>query len=87
MKVRFLLDENEPPRLKAALLRFDPVIDILRVGESGAPQLGTLDPDILCYLELSQRILVTSNRVSMPAHIQAHHFAFAKITVLRYTLP
>jgi hypothetical protein len=35
MKVRFLLDENEPPRLKAALLRFNPTMDVLRIGEPG----------------------------------------------------
>ncbi|MBW4562374.1 MAG: hypothetical protein KME32_14720 [Mojavia pulchra JT2-VF2] len=47
-------------------------IDILRVGESNAPELGTLDPDVLRYLELSQRLLVTDNRASMPAHLEAH---------------
>ena len=62
MKVRFLLDENLSPRLKAALLRLSPTLDVVRVGDPGAPSLGTLDPDVLRYLELSQRILVTSNR-------------------------
>lgn len=69
MKVRFLLDENLSPRLKAAVLRWDPTIDILRVGESDAPVLGTLDPDILRYLETTQRALVTNNRMSMPFHV------------------
>jgi hypothetical protein len=32
MKIRFLLDECESPRLKTALLRFNPAIDVLRVG-------------------------------------------------------
>ncbi len=72
MKVRFLLDENLSSRLKVAVLRLNPVIDILRVGDPYAPQLGTLDPDILCYLELSQRLLVTDNRTSMPDHLEAH---------------
>jgi len=72
MKVRFLLDENESPRLRTALLRFDPGIDVLRVGDPDSPALGTSDPDLLHYLQVSQRVLVTSNRVSMPAHIQAH---------------
>ncbi|MBD2409406.1 hypothetical protein FACHB389_13070 [Nostoc calcicola FACHB-389] len=62
MKVRFLLDENLSPKLKTAVLRFNPAIDILRVGDAEAPPLGTLDPEILRYLELSQRILVTDNR-------------------------
>jgi hypothetical protein len=72
MKVRFLLDEHLSPRLKTALLRLAPTADVLRVGDPGAPALGTLDPELLRYLELSQRVLVTANRVSMPAHLEAH---------------
>jgi hypothetical protein len=72
VKVRFLLDENLSSRLKVAILRLNPAIDILRVGDPNAPQLGTLDPDILSYLELSQRLLVTDNRTSMPEHLEAH---------------
>ncbi len=72
MKVRFLLDENLSPRLKLAIFRLNPEIDILRVGDLGAPALGTLDPDVLIYLERSQRILLTDNRKSMPEHLEAH---------------
>ncbi len=72
MKVRFLLDENLSSRLKVAVLRLNPAINILRVGDPNAPPLGTLDPDILRYLELSQRLLVTDNRTSMPEHLEAH---------------
>lgn len=72
MKVRFLLDENLSYRLKIALLHLDPTIDILRVGDPGTPPLGTLDPEVLHYLELSQRILITDNRKSMPDHLTAH---------------
>ncbi|MEH1999207.1 MAG: DUF5615 family PIN-like protein [Nostoc sp.] len=72
MKVRFLLDENLSPKLKTSVLRLNPAIDILRVGDAKAPPLGTLDPDILRYLELSQRILVTDNRKSMPEHLEEH---------------
>jgi len=72
MKVRFLLDENMPPRLKIALLRLGPTIEVLRVGDSGAPPLGTPDPDILNYLDLAKRILITANRVSMPDHLASH---------------
>jgi len=42
VKVRFLLDENLPPRLKLAILRLNSEIDILRVGEDNAPPTGTL---------------------------------------------
>jgi hypothetical protein len=72
MKVRFLLDENESSRLKATLVRLNPAIDVLRIGEPDAPQLGTPDLAVLRYLELSQRALVTSNRSSMPGHVEAH---------------
>jgi hypothetical protein len=72
MKVRFLLDENLSPRLKLAIFRFNPEIDILRVGDLGASASGTLDPDILIYLEKAQRILLTDNRKSMPEHLEAH---------------
>ena len=72
MKPLFLLDENLPPRFKLAILRLNSEIDILRVGDANAPALGTLDPDILIYLQQSQRILLTDNRKSMPEHIQNH---------------
>ncbi len=72
MKVRFLLDENLPPHLKTALLRFNPSIDVIRVGDPEAPPTGSSDPEILRYLEITGRLLVTSNRASMPGHIKAH---------------
>lgn len=72
MKVRFLLDENLSPKLKTSVLRLNPAIDILRVGDAEAPPLSTLDPNILRYLELSQRILVRDNHKSMPEHLQEH---------------
>jgi len=63
VKVRFLLDENLSPRLKVAVFRLNPALDVLRVGDSDTLPLGTLDPELLRYLELSQRLLVTNNRV------------------------
>ncbi|MBD2144252.1 DUF5615 family PIN-like protein [Sphaerospermopsis sp. FACHB-1194] len=59
MKIRFLLDENLSPKLKFAVFRLNPAIDIVRVGDPDAPPLGTLDPELLRYLEVSQRLLVT----------------------------
>jgi hypothetical protein len=50
VKVHFLLDENLPPRLKVALRRLDARIDVVRVGDDGAPPLQTSDPDILHFL-------------------------------------
>lgn len=51
MKIRFLLDENLPPKLKNAVWKLQPEIDILRVGDAGALAFGTLDPEILIYAE------------------------------------
>ena len=75
MKIRFLIDENLPNKLKSAVLRLQPEIDISRVGDSGAPPLGTLDPDILTYLASSQRLLVTDNRKSIPGHLADYRAA------------
>lgn len=72
MKIRFLIDENLSPRLKMAVLHLSPHIDIIRVGDPDAPTLGTKDPEILQYLEWSQRALITDNRVSMPDHLDDH---------------
>ncbi len=69
MKIKYLLDENLSPRLKIAVLRLNPTIDILRIGDPNTPPLGTLDPDVLKYLGLSKRLLITDNRTSMPDHL------------------
>ena len=87
MKIRFLIDENLPPRLKLAVLRLNPTIDILRIGDPGTPSLGTLDPDILRYLELSQRLLITDNRNSMPEHLEAHWKTEGRIWGLFWVRP
>ena len=87
MKIKFLLDENLSPRLKIAVLRLNPDIDILRIGDPQTPPLGTLDPDILKYLGLSQRLLVTDNRTSMPQHLQEYWQDDQKMWGLFWTRP
>ncbi|RRR65521.1 MAG: hypothetical protein EI684_22875 [Candidatus Viridilinea halotolerans] len=73
MKIRYLLDENLSPRVKLTVARHYPGLDLLRVGDEGAPALGTLDPELLVWLDQQQRVLVTDNRKSMPSHIADHH--------------
>ncbi len=75
MRVRFLIDEDLSPDYVRELRRHRPEIDVLRVGMSGAPALGTLDPDILLFCERDQRALVTENRATMPGHEAAHFSA------------
>lgn len=72
MRIRFLIDENLSPRLEQALKNMNADIDALRIGDPGAPPLGTLDPDILNDLQSAQRALVTDNRTSMPGHLTDH---------------
>jgi hypothetical protein len=74
LKVRFLLDQNLSPQIAVALWRYDSAIDVLAIGQAGAPPLGTLDPEILLYCEAEQRALVTENRSTMPIH-EAARFA------------
>jgi hypothetical protein len=87
MKPRFLLDENLPPHLKTALLHHDESIDVLRVGDSGAPPLATPDPLILRYVDTAQRCLVTDNRHSMPGHLESHWAADGHIWGLVWIRP
>lgn len=71
-EIRYLLDENVNPILRAAFLRREPNLTIWQVGMLGAPKLGTLDPDILVWCEENGFILVTNNRRTMPVHLQEH---------------
>jgi len=87
MKIRFLLDENLPHKLKLAIWRLNPEIDIVRVGDPDAPLLGTSDPELLRYLEISQRLLVTDNRKSMPGHLEDHWQAGGHIWRLIWLRP
>jgi len=87
VRVRFLIDENLPLGLKPAVLHLDPTIDILRIGDGKAPPLGTLDPNVLSYLELSQRLLVTNNRKSMPEHLKEHWATGGQIWGLFWVRP
>ena len=72
MKVKFLLDENLSPRLKTAVLRLNPKINILRISDPTTLPLGSFDPEVLLYLNRSQRLLITDNRTSMPGHLKEH---------------
>lgn len=68
-KVRFLLDENTPHAVGDQLRRHNSSIEVLAVGHHPAPAIGTLDPEILLWLEEFDYVLVTRNRRSMPGHL------------------
>lgn len=75
MKIRYLVDENLSARVVATIHRHYPALDALRIGDTGAPVFGTLDPDLLRWRETNQRVFVTDNRKSMPGHTADHILA------------
>ena len=69
-EIKYLLDENVDPSLRVAIHQQWPEIVIWIIGDPGAPQRGTLDPDILQWCEAHNFSLVTNNRTSMPIHLR-----------------
>jgi len=47
-------------------------IDIVRVGDVGAPACGTDDCAVLAWAEEHERVLVTLDERTIPSHLQAH---------------
>jgi hypothetical protein len=88
--LKFLCDEDTVKALITTLRQMEPSMDILRVGESGAPAAGTLDPDLLIAAETQQRCLISGDRSTMPIHM-ANHFAAGRHTngvlLLRHGFP
>lgn len=74
-RVRFLCDEDTRWTFVYALRAKDPLLDVLRVGEAGAPPLGTLDPQLLLAAEVMGRCLISGDRSTMPQHRDAHFAA------------
>ncbi|NJL20285.1 MAG: DUF5615 family PIN-like protein [Leptolyngbyaceae cyanobacterium SM1_3_5] len=70
--MKFLLDENVDRVYKTQLLQQIPQLEIMIVGELGAPSKGTLDPEVLEWCEQNNFVLVTNNRSSMPVHLADH---------------
>jgi hypothetical protein len=69
---KYLLDEHVNVRLRIGLKRKWPEMVVWRVGDTGAPPLHSLDPDILVWCELNGFSLITNNRSSMPVHLADH---------------
>ena len=60
------------PALPFALAQDEPSIFTLKIGEIGAPPLGTKDPELLVYAEENEFVLVSFDKKSMPQHIAKH---------------
>jgi hypothetical protein len=74
-KLRFLCDEDTSWALVYALRAADPALDVIRVGEAGAPPRGTIDPDLLIAAEAMGRALISNDRSTLPSHLIAHFAA------------
>lgn len=70
--IHFLFDENVPLVIPSQLKQVEPSIQFYTIGDSTAPAKGTLDADILSWIEANGCLLVTNNRATMPAHLQEH---------------
>lgn len=71
-RLRLLLDENVPAAIELALRRRIAGVEVLLVGEPGAPPKGTPDPGLLKLCERAGLALVTLDRRTMPDHFAAH---------------
>jgi hypothetical protein len=88
--LRFLVDEDVHGDLPKALQDTEPAMDILVVGQPGAPPKGTLDPDLLLAAEALGRTLISGDRSSMPVHLKDHFAAghhTSGVILLRRGLP
>ncbi|MBI3467134.1 MAG: DUF5615 family PIN-like protein [Planctomycetes bacterium] len=70
--VRFLCDEHVGFALVRSLLKKEPGIDVLRIGQSAAPPLGTTNSALLLMVEADGRLLLTRDRRTMPQHVAEH---------------
>jgi hypothetical protein len=76
MPLAFVLDEHLRGPLWQAILRHnlhsDFPLDVVRVGDRPELPLGSDDATILRWAEAEQRLLVTEDRHTMAAHLEAH---------------
>ena len=69
---RFLIDENISPEYRTQLLRHEPSLTVLVIGDEDAPARSTSDSEILVWCEKNQFNLITNNRESIPQHLSDH---------------
>jgi|SRR6266851_4691135 len=70
--VKFLFDENVPEALADALIRQEPAIEIVCVGDETAPAKGTRDLDLLKAVEAGKWALLTLDKRTMVVHANDH---------------
>ena len=73
--LRFLVDECVNRDVVTYLRTLEPDMDLVVVGEPGAPPKGTLDPDLLLAAEAQGRALISGDRSSTTRHLADHYDA------------
>ncbi len=71
-QIRFLLDEDTSHAIRNGLRYRHPEVEIRVIGGEGVPPIGTKDEEILEFLERETHILVSSNRSTIPMHLEVH---------------
>jgi hypothetical protein len=74
-KLKLLADECVNAILLLALRQAEPALDVIHVGDAGAPRRETLDPDLLIAAETLGRVLLTNDPSTMPGHLVDHYAA------------
>ncbi|MHB2019878.1 MAG: DUF5615 family PIN-like protein [Candidatus Xenobia bacterium] len=69
--IRLLFDEHLEIATAHEMRRLDPEYEVMRI-DPGAPALGTGDPEILCWCEDHESLLVTNDKRTMPGHLADH---------------
>lgn len=77
--ISFLLDECVPEFLADEMIRLEPAIEVIQVGQESAPPKGTKDPQLLLIAEANQMTFVTRDNKTMPGHLR-HHFQASRHT-------
>ena len=71
-RLRYLVDEDTPHAIRDPRLRRQPELEVLAVGDALAPAFGTLDPDLLRWIEREGYVLVSRNRRTLARHLRHH---------------
>ena len=70
--IRFLLDEHVPEYLADEIYRLDPAIQVLAMGNAGAPPKRLKDAELLIFMEENELAFITHDMKSMSDHISDH---------------
>jgi len=68
----YLLDEDTPHTIRDQLVRREPAMEILAVGDEAAPALGASDAELLRWIEREGFVLISRNRRTIPQHLREH---------------